>query len=235
MKSNKSQIIVTIVIFTIFISVFLITGNTKTERTLSINNDVITVIIDAGHGGQDPGTVVGEVAEDDINLKIAQTLKDILIKKGFNVVMTRSDNCGLVISEGSEWNKLDDMNIRKEIINSTKAEIMISIHQNYYSDSNVRGAQVFYSACMSENAKLAAYIQEELKYISKTPNNREILQNDEYIVLKNNDKPSVLVECGFLSNDYERAILQTESYRKEIATAIYNGIWKFLTETESTE
>lgn len=143
--------------------------------------------------------------------------------------MTRYDECGLVISDNVKWNKVTDMNIRKNLINAVNAQIMVSIHQNYYSDTSIRGAQVFYSACMSENEYLAECIQEELKLISKVPNNREVARDDELIVLKNNDKPSVLVECGFLSNDDERAILQTKSYQKEVANAIYNGIWQFLT------
>lgn len=226
---NKTRIIILSAFFSMLLVISVIRFNTKQkDNSAFVNSDVITVLIDAGHGGDDPGSVVAEVKEAEINLKIALYLKEILLKSGFDIIMTRSDENGLTFPEKTQWNKIDDMAYRRKIIDSAPYDIMISIHQNYYADESVRGSQVFFSSCLSENEHLAEFIQTELKEISKVPNNRQIAKNDEYIVLKNNDKPSVLVECGFLSNSDERAILQTQSYQVETATAIYKGIYNYL-------
>lgn len=226
---NRTRIIILSAFFSMLLVISVIRFNTKGKEDSSpVNSDVITVLIDAGHGGDDPGSVVEEVKESEINLKIALYLKEILLKSGFDIIMTRSDENGLTLPEKTQWNKIDDMAYRRKIIDSAPYDIMISIHQNYYADESVRGSQVFYSSCLSENEYLAEFIQTELKEISKVPNKRQIARNDEYIVLKNNAKPSVLVECGFLSNSDERAILQTQSYQIETATAIYKGIYNYL-------
>lgn len=226
---NKTRIVILSAFFSILLVISVIRFNAKDKENSSpINNDVITVLIDAGHGGDDPGSVVEEVKEAEINLKIALYLKEILLKSGFDVIMTRSDENGLILPSQNEWNKIDDMACRRKIIDSAPYDIMISIHQNYYDDESVRGSQVFFSSCLRENEYLANSIQTELICISKVPNKRQVARNDEYFVLKNNAKPSVLVECGFLSNGDERAILQTQSYQIETASAIYRGIYNYL-------
>ncbi len=231
---KKTRIIVLSAFFSILLVISVIRFNAKDKENLSIvNNDVITVLIDAGHGGDDPGSVVEEVQEAEINLKIALYLKEILLENGFDVIMTRSDENGLTFSDQPKWNKIDDMAYRRKIIDSAPYDIMISIHQNYYTDKSVRGSQVFFSSCLSENEYLANSIQTELKSISKVTNNRQVARNDEYIVLKNNAKPSVLVECGFLSNSDERSILQTQSYQIETAAAIYKGLYNYLSSDSS--
>lgn len=179
------------------------------------------IVLDAGHGGNDPGKVgVNDVLEKDINLQIAQKVRESLEEQGIQVVMTRED-------DSAEDSKLEDMKKRVALINEVKPEIVVSIHQNSYSEENVKGAQVFYYT-HSENSKVAAEImQEELKNID-SENTREAKGNDTFYMLKKTEVPTIIVECGFLSNEMEAEKLVTEAYQNELVNAICMGILRWL-------
>lgn len=179
------------------------------------------VIIDAGHGGSDPGKVgVNDVLEKDVNLQIANRLKEYLEKQGIQVVMTREDDT-------TEESKLADMKKRVELINEVKPAIVISIHQNSYSDSSIKGAQVFYFTHSDVSKTAAEIMQEELKQIDSN-NTRESKANDTFYMLKKTEVPTIIVECGFLSNAEEAEKLVTESYQEQVAQAICSGVMKWL-------
>ncbi len=185
--------------------------------------ELMTVVIDAGHGGIDGGVtgVNTGVKESDLNLIIAKDLEANFKAGGFNVVMTRTSNGGLygVMSEGF---KMRDMKKRKEIINSAHADVMISVHLNFFSSPNRRGAQVFYKIGDEKSLALAKSIQSELNI---TEREYSPLGGDFY-VLNESNCTSVLCECGFLSNPQDEALLITEEYRAKISELIYLGTVK---------
>ena len=179
------------------------------------------VIIDAGHGGGDPGKVgVNNVLEKDLNLQIAKKLKACLEEKGIQTVMTREE-------DKAEETKMADMKKRVSFINEVKPAIVVSIHQNSYSDASIKGAQVFYYTDSEASKGAAGIMQEELKTLD-SENTREIKANKTFYLLKKTEVPTIIVECGFLSNPEEAEKLVTESYQEELASTICNGILKWM-------
>lgn len=179
------------------------------------------VVIDAGHGGTDPGKVgINNALEKDINLAIAKKVEILLEEHGIQVVMTREDDT-------SEESKLADMKKRVALINEVKPVIAVSIHQNSYSDSGIKGAQVFYYTSSTVSEELALLMQEELRQID-TENTRQAKGNETFYMLKKTKVPTIIVECGFLSNAKEAENLATDSYQQELANMICNGIIKWL-------
>ncbi len=178
-----------------------------------------TIIIDSGHGGKDGGSVVNGILEKNINLQISLKLKDILIKNGANVIMTRDGDYDLS-SPNINRRKKSDFDNRISLINNASADLYISIHLNYLSDSRYSGAQVFYT---KGNEYLAEIMQESLASYLKTKMPAKKLSNTIYMYKKLN-VPGVLIECGFLSNEKERNLLITDKYQERIALAIIKGI-----------
>jgi len=190
------------------------------------------VVIDVGHGGRDVG-VVGSLGtkESELNLIIAQKLKEKFEKAGLFVVLTRENNEGLYESDAK--NKKDsEMKKRKEIIQNNDPDFVISIHANQFpSDSTRRGAQVFYDEFNKEGKVLSEKIQDNLNVLNKEKTGRvcENLSGD-FFVLKCTTKPSVLIECGFLSNEDDEKLLIDSKYQDQLTFAIYSGLIAFLEE-----
>lgn len=179
------------------------------------------VVIDAGHGGYDPGKIgVNKALEKDINLQISEKVKRYLEESGIEVVMTREKDI-------MEETKLTDMQKRVSLINKTKPVIAVSIHQNSYSDSSVTGAQVFYYKGSEVGKEAATLMQEELKKLN-SENVREIKENNNFYMLKKTKVPTIIVECGFLSNAQEAEKLVSEEYQEVLAETISGGIIKWL-------
>ena len=193
------------------------------------------IVVDAGHGGDDPGKVgINGVLEKDLNLQIALKLKDLLEKGGMKVILTREGDAGLY-DAGAGNKKVQDMRRRCEIITEAKPVFTISIHQNSYPDEAVKGAQCFYFGQSEEGKELAETIQESLKSQLDKENHRMAKANESYYLLKKTPTPTVIVECGFLSNSQEAALLMTDDYQQKVAQAVYTGAVQFLggTETEA--
>ena len=177
------------------------------------------IIIDPGHGGIDPGTVVNDVYEKNINLNIALLLERELEKNGASVIMTRDKDYDLA-GPKSSFRKKSDFDNRINLINTSGADMYISIHLNYLDDSSYYGPQVFYS---KDNNNLALVIQKNMNKL--LDGNREIKKIPNDIYMYNKLMPSgVLIECGFLSNSYEREKLVLLMYQEQIAKAICMGI-----------
>lgn len=192
----------------------------------------ICVVIDAGHGGSDPGKVgINDQLEKEINLEIARKLKMFLQAEGITVVMTREGDGGLY-DEGASNKKVQDMKRRLEIIEKADPVMVVSVHQNSYHEEYVKGAQVFYYATSKSSKRLAEIIQEQLKVLAPE-NKREAKGNDSYFLLKKTSKPIVIVECGFLSNREEAEQLTTSFYQEKIAWNIYMGIMKYINSEKS--
>jgi len=198
-----------------------------TVESLNVSTDQKLVIIDAGHGGRDPGKVgVNGEIEKDINLKIAQYLKELLEEQDIQVVMIRDSDTGLY-DEDSKNKKVQDMQRRVDMIAQVSPDIVVSIHQNSYEDSSVCGPQVFYYPKSTEGKLLAEGIQERMNTLLEIARPRVIKSNDSYYILKKTVSPTVIIECGFLSNAGEANLLNTESYQKKVAKSVLGGILNY--------
>lgn len=190
------------------------------------------VVIDAGHGGDDPGKVgINDALEKDINLEIALLVKQYLEANDISVMMTREDEGGLY-DENAANKKVQDMKRRVEIIADANPVLTVSIHQNSYPEEYVHGAQVFYYTGSKEGLALAESIQKRLVAGVDPENKRQVKANDSYYLLKKTETPIVIVECGFLSNAAEAEKLCDENYQKELAWEICVGIIQYLNETD---
>lgn len=186
------------------------------------------VVIDAGHGGFDPGKVgINGALEKDINLAIAIKVKAFLEAEDITVIMTRETESGLY-EEGDANKKVQDMKNRIRIIEEAKPAVTVSIHQNSYHEEYVHGAQVFYYATSEEGKKLAGILQQSLIDGIDKENTRVEKANDSYYLLKKTSTPIVIVECGFLSNREEADALENEWYQEKLAWAIHLGIIRYL-------
>lgn len=185
------------------------------------------VVIDPGHGGFDPGKVgVSQSLEKDINLAISKKLSDLLASSGYTVYMTRTEDVALC-QGGERSKKLADMKNRVAMIEKKRPSLVVSIHQNSFS-AGTKGAQVFYHAKSEEGKQLAGILQQTIREAVEDDNHRVEKANDSYYMLRKVSCPLVIVECGFLSNPEEEALLQDENYQKKMAQGIAQGIENFL-------
>ena len=196
-----------------------------------------TIIVDAGHGGIDPGSMTDDqsVKEKDVNLKITKKVKELLEASGAMVILTRNDDTSLYTEQVGKTIRQkynENLKNRKKIIQESYADMFISIHLNKFQESKYYGAQTFYPAGKEDDKQLATYIQGELKRVVDKTNNRKIKSTNDIYLIKDNEIPSTLIECGFLSNDKEAKLLNDEEYQDQIAWAIYVGIQKYFSETE---
>lgn len=222
-------------IFLCFILVFFfpqtisptLSKSTFLKNTIQDIPSNFSIIIDAGHGGKDPGKVGANGSlEKDINLKIALYLKEILETQDIDVVMTRDEDQDL--STDSTRRKITDMKERVVLIKESNADLVISIHQNSYTDPDVYGAQCFYKTNSAEGKILASIIQNQIITSTNQTKIRNIKNNDDYYLLKHSPIPTVIVECGFLSNPEEETLLLTDTYQRKMAWAIHLGILQYL-------
>lgn len=176
------------------------------------------VILDAGHGQSDPGKIgVNGKEEKDINLSIAKKVERKLKKQRIVVKMTRTEDKGL------DDTKIGDMKERVELINGTKPNLAVSIHQNSYTQEEIKGAQVFYFTHSKEGKEAAEIMQEMFRLFDKE-NKRVCKGNNTYYMLKKTEVPTIIVECGFLSNWEEAEKLSTKEYQEKVAQVICDGI-----------
>lgn len=203
------------------------------NAALMVTNQAIAeeekiVVIDAGHGGDDPGKVgVNGVLEKDLNLIIAKRVQALLEANDVRVIMTREDGNALCV-EGDSNKKARDMKNRLAIMEKVKPSLVISIHQNSYQQESVHGAQLFYYSTSEEGKKIAELFQAQLvRHLDKS-NHRQAKGNDSYYLLKKTPFPIVIIECGFLSNWQEAEALLTQEYQERVAWAIHMGVMEYL-------
>ena len=191
-----------------------------------------TIVVDAGHGGEDGGAVgVNGLVEKEVNLAIATALAQELRAHQFTVVMVREGD--YAVGDSSlptvAQRKRSDTQRRLQMVEEAGDCLLISIHQNHFSQSQYKGAQMFYSPNHKESALLAEALRQSVVESLQPENTRQNKEAGEEIYLLNHcPVPGVLVECGFLSNPEEAQLLGQESYQKEMAAALYNGIIAFL-------
>ena len=185
------------------------------------------IVIDSGHGFFDAGKIgVSGALEKDINLAIALKLKADLESQGFHVRMTRENDVQLYDGMRPS-DKKEDMQKRVSLMTDENCILAVSIHQNSYPDPSVFGTQVFYYTHSREGENAAKVVQEALQKV-ELQKNREIKANDTYYMLKKTEPPVLIVECGFLSNPEEEALLCEDAYQEKLAEGIANGILSYL-------
>ena len=192
------------------------------KQLKSSKNKVI--VIDPGHGGNDPGKIgINGCLEKEINLAISNELKEELLKSGFDVIMTRTIDKGLYNDMDSN-KKMNDLINRVNIVNNSDAVAVVSIHQNAYISESEKGAQVFYYEGSDIGFQLAKSIQDSMRKCLDIENKRIEKANTSYFMLKKTIRPTVIVECGFLSNNVEANKLIKKGYQKKVARSIKEGI-----------
>lgn len=220
---KKSAVITLAALIAAGVALGLCAGALASSSSASASAGEKVIVIDAGHGGVDAGVLgrTSSVKESDINLAVARKLQGYFSEAGFSVVMTRSSNGGLYGVPNSGF-KMRDMKKRREIIEGSGAEMVISVHQNFCPLPSRRGAQVFFRQGSETGKELADSIQSALNEMPECVKKTDALTGDYYI-LKCTESPSVIVECGFLSNAEDEALLSTEEYRTKIAYAVFKG------------
>jgi len=213
---------VSILVLTMYIlSAFGIDKAVTTIGDISAKERQVTVIIDAGHGGEDGGaTSCTGVLESKLNLEIALKLNDLMHLLGIRTVMIRTSDQS-IYTEGSSLSakKVSDLKQRVNIINSTENAVLISIHQNHYPDSRYKGAQVFY-AQTEHSADLAQNMQRMLIKTLNKSSNRDVKKADNIYLMEKITRPGILIECGFLSNPEEEALIRDDAYQRKLCCVI---------------
>lgn len=210
----------------IFLSALLAFGGIIAIGVVSVSMPAValngmTVVIDAGHGGIDGGVVsLTGKKESEINLEIAQSLGHFLREAGYKVVMTRSNADGLYDPSAKNLKK-SDMAARRKIINYAAPDLVISIHQNYYPLKSASGPQVFY-APGSETGK--AFSDKMQATLNSALDGDRAAKSGDFYILQCTQYPSMLIECGFLSNPSDEANLLKSSYREKVAYSICTGV-----------
>ena len=204
----------------------------KSRQTVSTDNSLVkyVVVIDCGHGGIDPGKVgINGAYEKDVNLAIGLQLEKCLKQKGCQVIMTRNSDRGLY-TEQDRNKKAADLKKRVEIMNEFDVDVVVSIHQNSFTQESSKGAQVFYYTSSQEGKDFAEVMQNTLKEKVDTDNHRAAKANSDYYILRNSKAPAIIIECGFLSNSQEAQNLCDEGYQQSMAEAVADGISTYLVE-----
>jgi len=193
-----------------------------------------TIIIDAGHGGEDGGTIgITGVYEKDINLSLAMDLYSLFKASDFPVILTRDKDILLYDTNVDYYGKkkILDLAKRYEIASKYENSIFISIHQNAFSDSKYSGLQVYYSKNDPLSYELASEIQVLVKNTLQNQNDRNIKPSNGIYLLEKITSPAILIECGFLSNETECKLLQTKEYQKQLTAVIYSAILSYFEKT----
>lgn len=189
------------------------------------------IVIDAGHGGEDSGAVDNGLYEKDINLSIALKLRDMLKAYGYEVRMTRETDVSIYDASAgtTREKKVSDLKNRTAIINSDPNQILVSIHQNKFEQSQYYGTQIFYTVGSTRSEQLGEAIRQSVIGLLQPDNHRELKPSDnEIYILSHAEVPAVIVECGFLSNPEEAARLAEDSYQQQMAFAVSCGILTYV-------
>lgn len=222
-----------LVLSILFAILFGIAEKTRTKNDVDTVNKtpsspLPTVILDAGHGGEDGGATSSDgLLEKDLNLSLALAMRDILTANGIVVILTRETDT-LLYDRNADFQgqkKKLDMAARLKIANETPNAVFVSIHMNTYPHPSCQGVQVWYSENNEDSFELAKTIQSTTQELLQNENDRAVKRSGSSIyLLRKLECPAVLVECGFLSSPEEAALLADESYRQQLALVLCLGI-----------
>ena len=230
MEKLKVYAVCSLSLICVFLFGGLLYGAFNYDESVAVmaeNGSSHVIVIDAGHGGEDGGASANGLLEKDINLSIALKLRDMLTVSGYKVVMTRDSDISVYDNSSgtTRQRKVSDLKNRVEVINSSKNNILVSIHQNKFEQSQYFGTQRFYSKNDAKSAVLAEELRKSVTGFLQPDNKRELKQADSNIyILDKAQVPAVIVECGFLSNEEEAGKLADNDYQQKMAFSIYSGI-----------
>ncbi|WP_066502317.1 N-acetylmuramoyl-L-alanine amidase CwlD [Abyssisolibacter fermentans] len=236
----KKRNLLVLPILLILIITSVLTYNKQYNTIPAFSSPIINkvIAIDPGHGGFDPGASgKSGVKEDDINLQICLRIRRLLEQAGGIVILTRETDDGLDTSKSKtiRQRKNEDLRNRRILINESKPNVFVSIHLNSFEQAKYHGAQVFYKNGCSDSKELADIVQKELRRVLDKNNKRVPQSRKTVYLLKMVKCPSILVECGFLSNANEEKMLQDPSYQEKIAWAIYIGLLNYFDEERENQ
>ena len=236
-KKKNDNITKILTILLVIVMLFIIKESSQLASVVSSHieksendkvNNAPTIVIDAGHGGIDPGKIgVNGAYEKDINLAIALKLEKLLRANGINTVMTRTEDKGLY-NENDSNKKVQDMKNRLAIIEDAQPALAVSIHQNSYPDESVSGVQVFYYKDSLKGKEAAQIMQSQMIKTLKPEKERAAKENKTYYLLKKTSVPLLIIECAFMSNSSEAQLLTQNDYQERVAWSIYMGIIQYL-------
>lgn len=207
---------------------------TPGESSVNNRDSKITVIIDPGHGGADGGAVGSSgTLEKDLNLKTGLLLAQELADRGVNVVMTRSED--IMLDDGiSSSAKTSDLSARLKIVQSYEDAIFISVHMNKFPDSSVKGFTVYYSSNNIESETLASAIRKSVTEKVQPDNKRPMkAAGNNIYLLSRLTVPAVLLECGFISNPEEEALLSQDDYRDKLVSAVADAVESYIAASQN--
>ena len=213
-----------------FYELHVVASSGKYETTLA-NATPKTIVLDAGHGGEDSGAIgFGDVFEKDLNLEISFKLGEYLKNAGYTVIYTRTDDKLLYTEEQNikGMRKINDLKNRINIANSYSDAIFVSIHMNSYGASSCSGLQVYHGVGNEDAKRIADCVQNEVVKRIQPKNRRKIKSGDGIYLLENSINPAILIECGFLSNPEECKKLSEKEYQKELSFAILCGMIEYI-------
>lgn len=220
-KGMVAAIIVLMVMTGLVLSVFY----QGSAAVVSQLNSKLTVVIDAGHGGYDPGAITKKgIYEKEINLEMAKQVQELLKPCGINVILTREEDIDYVPegTRGRQTKKQADLNYRISMASQAKADAFVSLHLNATATGLNSGAETFYHSKSEEGKRLAETIQKELIKVPEM--NRRIAKPGDFYIIKNTPMPAVIVELGYISNPKEQIKLQQPWYQDQLAHAVAKGI-----------
>lgn len=196
----------------------------------------VTIVLDAGHGGEDGGCEGGGLVEKDLNLDITLRVANLLREKGVNVVLTRETDI-LLYDKNSDYEgkkKYQDVRKRLEIAQNQENPVLVSIHMNSFSQSKYSGLQVWYGKSDSRSKTLAGLIQSNTKK-ELQPSNKRVIKaaTSSIFLLHNATFPAVLIECGFLSNPDEAQALGDAEYRQQLSSLIFQSIMAYISQNNT--
>jgi N-acetylmuramoyl-L-alanine amidase len=196
----------------------------------------LTIVLDAGHGGEDGGCEGNGLIEKDLNFDITLRIASLLRDQGVNVVLTRETD-ELLYDKNSDYEgkkKYQDVRRRLEIAQNQENPVLVSIHMNYFAQTKYSGLQVWYSKTDPRSRLLANSIQTKVKNELQPNNNRKIKEATSSIFLIDNATfPAILIECGFLSNVNEARALSDENYRQKLANIIFQSIMTYISQNNT--
>ena len=225
LKHSGNVLLIAVAILCVFQLALTATLSARMLVSANVAPLDFTVVIDAGHGGVDGGVVgASGSVESRLNLLYAKSLGDIFAERGFRIVYTRKDEGGLY-GQATEGFKRRDMARRAELIEQASPDVVISVHMNHFADGSRRGPQVFFQEDVQEGKALADSVQTALNDF--TGNDHAALGGD-FFITRCCDRPSVIVECGFLSNVEEESLLLQSDYREKLTETIFRGVMLYL-------
>lgn len=250
---EKRKVILVCLVFTLLLAIISLNINDRGDTgivgnkglpAIKDNSKQRTIVLDPGHGGEDPGAIsdYSGIKEKDLNLKIAFKLKELLENHGYNIIMTRTEDI-LNYEPGTTdiyQKRRQDLNQRKEIIDKDDVDIAVSIHFNKFPQTQYYGAQVFFPPDSESSQRLANSIQNCLKEIADPTNKRMAMVKEPpqgqspIIILRDVKTTTVIVECGFLSNFNEEKNIRTDEYQDKVVEAIKAGIDNYFFKNHNT-